>query len=387
MRCWTLPVVGLLLGASIAVTQAAEPGITDKEVTIGMWTPLSGANALQGTSARDSVEIGIAEINAAGGINGRKLKLIAYDDSGSPQSALAAVRRLIDQDNVFALISGSTSGATLPVLPLINRAKIPFIASISSNRKLLNPFSRYVFRVYANEVVQAERVVDFALKRGVKKPGMIYNSNDYGIGGHAAVTKEFKKSGVSLVASERYNQADQDFSAQLLRIKESGADAMFLWALASESGIIVRQARELGLAIPIYSGGGVATPLFPKAAGPAGVGVIASYVVKELPDRSTAKPVADYRAALTARYSGKLPPGRPSEYDLAGYGAIRIFAEGLRRAGKDPTRESFIAGLETLTNFDPGTLFPVTYNATKHEATEETSMLRDGKDMAWEIVR
>src|SRR5882762_8513575 len=107
---------------------AAEPGISATEVKIGMWSPLTGPTALLGTSERDAIEIAIGEVNAAGGVNGRKIRLITYDDSGSPQEALASVRRLIDQDQVFALIAGSTSGSTLPVVPLITRAKIPFIA-------------------------------------------------------------------------------------------------------------------------------------------------------------------------------------------------------------------------------------------------------------------
>src|SRR5262245_6129084 len=105
---------------------AAEPGISATEVTLGMWTPLTGPTAIMGVSERDAIDIAIDEVNAAGGVNGRKLKLVVYDDGGSPQEALTSVRRLIDQDRVFALIAGSTSGSTLPVIPLINRSKVPF---------------------------------------------------------------------------------------------------------------------------------------------------------------------------------------------------------------------------------------------------------------------
>ena len=377
---------GLLTGLGASAALAADPGVSKEEIKIGMWSPLTGPTALLGTSERDAVEIAIDEVNAGGGVNGRKLKLIVYDDAGSPQEALAAVRRLIDQDGVFALIAGSTSGSTLPIVPLINRAKIPFVASISSNRKLLDPFSRYIFRAYSNEVAQADRVIEFALKQGVKKPAIVYTSNDYGIGGEEAVTHRFQQAKVSLVARERYNQTDQDFSAQLLRIKQSGADSLFVWAFAAESGIIVRQAREVGLTMPIYGGGGTATPLFPKAAGQAGIGVVAAYVAPELPE-SSFKPVADYREKLKARYSGNPPPGRPSEYDLAGYGALKIFAEGLKRAGSEPTRESFIAALETLKDFNAGTIFPVTFTATQHEGTDQSAMVRVNDANHWEIVK
>jgi branched-chain amino acid transport system substrate-binding protein len=377
----------LLAAIAAGPAGAADPGITADTVTIGLWSPLTGPTALLGTSERDAIEIAIGEVNAAGGVNGRKIRLITYDDSGSPQEALASVRRLIDQDQVFALIAGSTSGSTLPVVPLITRAKIPFIASISSNRKLLDPFNKYIFRVYANENAQAERVIEFALRQGVKTPAIIYTSNDYGIGGEEAVTHRFKEAGISLVARERYNQADQDFSAQLLRIKQSGADSLFIWAFAAEAGIIVRQAKELGLEIPLFGGGGTATPLFPKAAGASGQGFVASYVVGDLPDHSDKSSIVAYRDALTKRYSGALPPGRPSEYDLAGYGALKILAEGLRRAGKEPTRDGLVTALETLKDFDPGTIFPVTFTAANHEGTNQTAILRIDKSLTWEIVR
>src|SRR5262245_49023257 len=126
---WLLLVVASLL-ASPQAAPAAEPGVTDSEVLLGMWSPLTGPTALLGTSERDALQIWVSQVNEAGGVHGRKMRLIVYDDAGSPQEALAGVRRLIDQDGVFALVAGSISGSTLPVVPLITRSKIPFVASI-----------------------------------------------------------------------------------------------------------------------------------------------------------------------------------------------------------------------------------------------------------------
>jgi branched-chain amino acid transport system substrate-binding protein len=365
---------------------AADPGISPTEVTLGMWTPLTGPVSLLGTSERDAIEIAIDEVNAAGGVNGRRIKLIAYDDAGSPQEAMTSVRRLIDQDGVFVLIAGSVSGSTLPVIPLVNRGKIPFISSISSNRKLLDPFSHYVFRVYANELAHADVIVKYALSKGIKKPAIIYNSNDYGVGGEEEVTALLGKENIALVAKERYNQTDQDFSAQLLRIKDSGADSMFIWAFAAEAGIIVRQARELGLTIPIYGGAGISTPLFTKAVGSLGKGIVSAYVVPDIPESSNVPAIVHYREALKKKYAGALPPGRPNEYDLGGYAALKIFAAAFAKAGDNPTRESLISALETLKDFDSGVTFPVTYTATKHEGTGQTALLKVGDGGQWEIL-
>lgn len=378
--------VAVLAGSAPGL--AADPGVTDAEVVLGMWSPLTGPVALLGTSERDALQIWLGEVNAAGGIHGRKVRLVVYDDGGSPQEALAAARRLINQDKVFALVAGSVSGATLPVIPLVNGAKIPFVASISSNRRLLDPFNRFIFRVYPNEIAQANGLVDYVMpKHGLKRPAIIYTSNDYGVGGHEAVTLRMReKHNLQLVAAERYNTGDQDFSAQLLRIKQANADGVFVWAFAAEAGIIVRQARELGISVPLFGGGATATPLFPRGAGPAGIGFIADFLEPHLPESSNAPAVVKYREALKKAYPSGFPPGRPSEYDLAGYGAGRIVEEGLRRAGRELTREKFIEALETLRQFDTGVLFPVSYTTDNHEGSSTTQIIRVNEKMEWEIV-
>jgi branched-chain amino acid transport system substrate-binding protein len=374
---------------ALAPASAQDPGITDSEIVLGMWTCLTGPTALLGTSARDGVQLWINEVNEAGGIHGRKLRMVVYDDGGSPQEALASVRRLIDQDRVFMLMAGSTSGATLPVIPLVNRARIPFMASISSNRRLLDPFSRYIFRIYANEVAQAQGIVDWAAgKQGLKRPAMIHTSNDYGIGGEEAVSARLRdKFGLKLVATERYNDGDQDFSAQLLRIKQANPDAVFVWAFAAQAGIIVRQAKELGIAVPLYGGGATATPLFPRAAGPAGAGFVADFVLPVLPESSTVPAVVQYRERLRKLYPSGLPTGRPTEYDLAGYGAGKVVEEGLRRAGRDLTREKLVGALETLREFDTGVTFPITYTKDRHEATTQAAIVRINDRLEWELIQ
>ena len=136
-------VFGLMVGliAWSGPGWTADPGVTDTEVVLGAWFPLTGFLSFTGTSERDAIRVWVNEVNAKGGIHGRKIRFIAYDDGASPQEALTAARRLIHQDKVFALMAGSISGATLPVVPVINRAKIPFVSSMAAHRKLLQPFS------------------------------------------------------------------------------------------------------------------------------------------------------------------------------------------------------------------------------------------------------
>jgi branched-chain amino acid transport system substrate-binding protein len=367
---------------------AAEPGVTDSEIVVGMWAAMTGPVAHLGTSTRDGFLTVINEVNAAGGVHGRKIRLIAYDDAGSPQEALTAVRRLIFQDRVFALVIGSTSGATLPVIPLINQSKVPFVSGTSSNVRLLQPHSRYVFRPYPNDTWQAYRLIDFIVEKGgSKRPAILYVSDDYGKGGHELVSQRLEeKHRLKLAAAEQYNKGDQDFSAQLLRIRQANPDSVLIWAFAPDAAIVVRQARELGITVQLYGSASTATPLFPRGAGQVGVGFMANYPLPYLPESTTVPAVGKYRAAVEKLYPSGLPAGRPSLYDFLGVGAARILVEGLQRAGRDVTREKLVDALETLKEFDPGLILPVTYTKDNHEGSTEVRMLRVNDKVQWEVI-
>lgn len=383
-----LLLVGSFLVGKPTAGMAADPGVTRSEVVFGSWGPLTGPLAALGTASRDGFEVVIDEVNAAGGVHGRKIRLIAYDDAGSPQEALASVRRLIHQDRVFGLVIGSISGATLPVVPLINQAKIPFMAGTSSNYRLLEPHSPYVFRPNPNDLWQAYRIIDHMIEKGgSKRPAILYVSDDYGKGGYEVVAERAKsKHGVTLVAAEQYNKGDQDFSAQLLRIRQANPDSLLVWSFAPEAAIVVRQAKELGLSVTFYGAASTATPLFPQAAGRAGVGFVTEYPLGVLPE-SSALEILQYREQLQKKYPSGLPAGRPSLYDLLGGGAAKIVVKALERAGRDLTRQKFISALETLRDFDSGMLLPVTFTKEQHEGTTQVRMLRVNEKLEWEFIR
>jgi branched-chain amino acid transport system substrate-binding protein len=389
MRSVSAAALIVLGSVALAGRVSAEPGVTDTEIKIGMWTPLSGPVALLGQSARDAVGLWAKEVNDQGGIDGRKINFIVYDDAASPQEAQTAIRRLIDQDQVFMLMSGSVSGSTLPVRQIITREKVPFIASISSNNNLMSPFSRYIFRIYANEDAQASGIVQRMMEvESVKRPAIIYNSNDYGVGGYHIFEKLLKeKYKVPAVAVERYNQGDQDFTAQLLRIKAANPDGLLVYAFAQDASIVVRQAKELGLTAKLFGGGGASTPLLQRGAGQAAVGFTSVLVVPEIPESSTAPAVVDYRANLKKElYPNGFPPGRPSEYDTSAYAASKVAEAALRKVGKNLTREAFVDALETTKNFETGMTFPVTFTKSDHEGTSEIEIVRVAPDLTWQSI-
>jgi branched-chain amino acid transport system substrate-binding protein len=389
MRAIVAGMLGAVMATALAAGDASaqEPGVGPGEIKIGMWTPLSGPLSLLGQSARDGVTVWAREVNEKGGIHGRRIVLVAYDDAASPQEAQAAVRRLIGQDRVFMLISGSSSGSTLPVRELISREKVPFVSSISSNMNLMNPFSRYIFRIYANENIQAGGITDWMVENeGVKRPAIIYNSNDYGVGGFRVFEQRLSaKFNMKPVAAERYNPGDQDFSAQLLRIKGQNPDGLLVFAFAAEAGIIVRQARELGIQAKMFGGGGTATNLFQRGAGPAAEGFVADFVIPHFPDSDNPAATAYRNKLRDWVYPNGFPPGRPSEYDLAAYAAGKVTEAALQRIGPNPTREAFVDALEGLRNFETGVAFPISYTKENHEGTEQVQVIRVNKELRWEL--
>lgn len=377
----TLPVAG---------QAAAVPGMTDSEIVLGMFASMTGPLAPTGTAARDGLNVWAAEVNSRGGIHGRRVRVIAYDDAGSPSEAVAAVRRLIFQDRVFALVCGSGSGPTLAAMDLIRETGAPFVSCISAHRNIMQPFARNVFRIYANEIAQGRGLVDYvAGTKGHKRIAILYNSTDFGVGGHEIMGAYLKQRyNLEFVNEHRYNVGDQDFSAQLLRIRQANPDALILHAFAAEAGIIARQARELGLLMPFYGGGGVPTPLFPRAAGNVGVGVVAVWVFPVFPE-SEAPPVQLYkRRAQQHIFQSGFPVGRPSLYDMTGYIGGDVTGEGLRRAGRNLTRDRFVRALESLNGYVPGDGlgFPITFTARNHEGTDRVVMARLSGRLQWEIL-
>lgn len=364
------------------------PGVTATEILIGIHTPLTGPIALSGTSEKDGLEIWADEVNKAGGINGRKVRIIAYDDQGSPQQALNYVRRLLNQDKVFALLAGSASGSQLPVMDVVRESGVPFIVSLSTNPKVVRPGDKNIYRVFANDDATGAGVVDYLVEKlKVKRPAIIYNTNDYGLGGLAATQNELKKFNLDFVAKESYNVGETDLSAQLLRIKRAEPDAVIAYSLHPEAAIIVRQGRELGLNVPFIGGGATATPLFPQTAGQSGVGFVTAYFLPHLPDDTGKPAIKQYLDALNAKYAGKLPAGRPTFYDLLAYSSGKLLESALREAGKDITREKVLAALDKVQNFDAGgILFPISFTPQEHEGGTRVSFLEVTPEVKFKVL-
>lgn len=227
------------------------------EIVIGEYDSLTGSDATFGLSTNKGVRLAIDETNAAGGVKGKKIKLITLDDQGKNEEAAAAVTRLITQNQVIAILGGVASGRTKAAAPIAQNHKIPFISPASTNPDItkigdhifricfIDPFQGLVMSKFARENLQVKKV---AVLRDVK--------NDYSVGLADAFIQDFKKRGGEIILDVSYQAGDIDFKAQLTQIRSKNPEAIYIPGYYTEVGLIAQQARQLGLKVPLMGGDG-----------------------------------------------------------------------------------------------------------------------------------
>jgi branched-chain amino acid transport system substrate-binding protein len=349
-----LALVTSLLMASLPAA-AAEQGVTADAVTLGAFGPITGPAAYIGLAGRDGANLAIKEINVAGGINGRKLIMIFEDDGHSPAKALAAVKKLIDEDKVFALFNVAGSNGTIGTLDYVKEKGLVMFVSFASAPGVTWPFSKYLFRGGTTEVprygeLYAEYVVD-ALK--AKKIAILSGREEYPKNEADALTKQLQKwYDIAPLKRAEFNIGDKDFTPQLLDLQQADPQVIAFFGNPAEAAIALRQAKELGLTQPFFVGATMVDQGLLTAAGQAAEGVTGFGLIPFLPGSSDPAMKA-WRAKWSAEYPN-LPAGRPNVFDVLAYADMYVVAEALKLAGKDLTTDRFIDALESLHDYTIG---------------------------------
>jgi branched-chain amino acid transport system substrate-binding protein len=343
----------LVFGSSFLSTVSAdEMGVTEDTILIGAFGPITGPAAWIGLGARDGMKLAIKEINEAGGIHGRKVKVIFEDDAASPSRALSAVKKLLGKDEVFMIFSGAGSNSTVGVIDFVKSRKVPMYVCIASAPPVTHPHSKYLFRGGTTETARyGEIYSDFVTQAlGAKKIAILSGRDEYPKNEAIATTKHLKDwFGIEPTLREEFNVGDKDFTPQLLAIKKAEPEVIMVFGHPPEGTIILRQARELGLPQPIFGGAALVDTTIPLNAKYAAEGFMGTYLLPLFLD-SKDPDMLKFREAYSDEYPNA-PRGRPNWCDVMAYGDMYCVAEGLKRAGKDLTREKFIEGLETLRDF------------------------------------
>jgi len=331
-----LAAVGLLAVSA----PAAEP------VKIGFFAPITGPAAADGASARHAVELATKEINEAGGIKGRKIELVIYDDRLNPQEAVAVANKLIEKDQVVGVVSGSYSGPTRVTAPIFAKAGIPMVAGYAVHPDVTKAGDSN-FRNGLLGVVEGAAAAELAVKSfKAKRIAILSMDNDYGRELGAGFKQRAERLGATIISYQSYKfPGEREFRPFLTRVKEANPDLLFACGYYNEGALVTRQAKELGLNVQIVGTEGMDSPKFLELAGPAAEGLV---IVTTLNRDDPRAHVQQFLRAYRQAYNIDADMVGASSYD-----ALRILAAAIERVGTDPKAiVKFIAespGFDTLT--------------------------------------
>ncbi|HET7850801.1 MAG TPA: ABC transporter substrate-binding protein [Pseudolabrys sp.] len=327
---------GLLAGAAILVGGAITGASAQDTIKIGVTQPLTGAFAASGNYVAQGTRIAEEEINKAGGVLGKKIQLIIEDNKSNPTEAVTTVEKLIEKDKVPLLIGAWSSTLTLAVMPKLEEYKVPMIVETSSSGKITRSGNPYVFRISPTSEMEATAFQPIAKQMRIKKAAFLYTNNDFGIGSADEYGKMLKANGVEIGPRETMDPAATDFSAQLAKIKASGADTLFVTTAVEQLTLILKQAKEQQLKVRVVSCGGSNSP--DQVVAQAGAAAEGSYHTTFFPPwfpEITTNPEVSKRYMADWKKHGFNVGGLTEGY--RGYDAVYVAAAAIKAAGKpDP---------------------------------------------------
>jgi branched-chain amino acid transport system substrate-binding protein len=320
----------LFAAAGLAFAAAAP---AQEPIHIGSFLSVTGPAAFLGDPEQKTLELYVEKINAAGGVNGRKLKLTVYDSAGDAEKARAFAKRLIEQDKVDLIIGGSTTGETMAVAPLVEQAQIPFI-SLAGAVVIVEPVKKWVFKTPHSDRQACERIFVDMKARGATKIALITGPGGFDKSMRGQCMGVAKKHGIEILADESYGAGDTDMTAQLTKIKNTnGVQAVLNCGFGQGPAIVTKNYRQLSIGHPLYQSHGVASKAFIQLAGGAADGVrlpaAALLVADSLPGSDPQKKVVlAYKNEYESRFKSDV-----STFGGHAYDGLMIAVDALKRAG------------------------------------------------------
>jgi len=353
-------------------------------IKIGAVLSVTGPASFLGEPEKNTILMLAEAINAKGGILGKKLEVVFYDDETDVNKAVLSAEKLLKRDEVVAAMGGTTSGNTLAIMGKFSQAGIALV-SLASAEKITSPVNPYVFKVAPSDRHAAQKILDHAKAQGYKKLAIVTVSDGFGQAGREALGELVPANGFELVADEVYGPKDTDMTAQLTKIKSTGADAIICWGTNPGPAVIARNRVQLGLATPMYMSHGVASKKFLELAGEAAEGLLLPagqlIVADQLPDGQPQKKLLlDY----TTRYQEKFG-AQVSTFGGHGWDSLSLIARAIETAGSDKPA-AIRDALEKITAF-PGVGGVFTMSPTDHNGLSARDFVMVVvKNGDWKIV-
>jgi branched-chain amino acid transport system substrate-binding protein len=260
------------LSLVLLVLVMAVPAFAAAPIKIGALFSITGPPSFLGEPERNTAQMVVDEINKAGGVKGHKLELVVYDTQGDATKAVQAATRLIKEDKVAAIIGPSTTGETMAVIPIVEKAHIPLI-SCAAGVKITEPVKKWVFKTAQNDALAVGRIYEHLKKNHISKVAILTVSDGFGASGREQLVGQAKHYGIQIITNETYGPKDTDMTAQVTKIRGSQAQALICWGTNPGPAVVARNVKQLGLAIPLYMSHGVSSKKFIELAGEAAEGI------------------------------------------------------------------------------------------------------------------
>lgn len=368
-------VQGLLMTLALLAGAAskAETGVTDKEIVVGQFAALSGPAAQLGQRLSVGIQAYFKSVNDQGGVNGRTLRLLTRDDGYEPDKAVVAVKELIEQDQVFALVGSVGTPTGLAALPVFTAAKVPLIGMFTGAQGLREPFNRYVFHVRASYFDETERIVQHLTTLGAKKIAVFYQNDAYGKAGLEGVTRALTKRQLKPAGTATVERNTVDVAAALGTLLAAQPEAIVQIGAYKACAEFIKQARAKGYGGQFFNVSFVGSKALGDELGPTGMGVVISQVVP-FPYIPSSPVVREYQQRMKEAGQTELDFS-----SMEGFLMGKVFVEGVRRAGKNLTRETLIGGLESMREVNLGG-FEINYSPRDHSGSKYTDLTIIGRD-------
>jgi len=327
---------GMVLGLALISVQCAKKAEAPREYKIGAIFASTGPASMLGLPEKNTADMLLEELNAAGGINGMPVKLVFYDTGGDATKTVTATKKLIELDGVDVIIGPTTSGNSMAIIDIVEEAKVPLISCAASVR-IVVPVKPYVFKTPQTDVMAVEKIYTKLKADGIKKIAILTVSDGFGDSGKVQLEKFASDYGLNIVAAERYGGKDTDMSAQLTKIKGTDAEAIICWGTNPGPAVVAKNRKQLGITIPLYNSHGVASKKFIELAGdaaegtylPAGKLLIVDQLAANDPQR---KILSEYKSNYEKKFGGSVNTFGGHAFD-----AFKIAIMALEKADKNGT--------------------------------------------------
>lgn len=374
----------MTLAAILAAFSA--PAMAQESIKIGAFLSVTGPAAFLGDPEQKTLELYVEKLNAAGGVLGRKLQLVAYDDGGDAEKARTFTKRLIEQDKVDLIVGGSTTGTTMAAAPVVEAAQIPFI-SLAGAVVIIEPVKKWIFKTPHTDRMACEKVFADMNDRTLSRVALISGTGGFDKSMRAECLKVAPNYKIQVVADETYGAGDTDMTVQLTKIKNTaGVQAILNPGFGQGPTIVTKNFKQLAVNLPLYQSHGVASKEFIKLSGDASEGVrlpaAALLIADQLPDSDIQKKaVMNYKQAFEGKYKQDV-----SSFGGHAYDGLMLAVDAIRQAGS--TDKAKVRDAIEATKGYVGTGGVVTMSATDHMGLGLSAFrMLEVKNGVWSAVK